>query len=269
MSSSGNFGDNSAPVSNDNSNFTLKQQNSNRHQLQQHTINQLNPDLSQSSKHGPEPFSGGGDFFTQPLISDNASSNGYNMTPDTYRIYMQQISAATPTMNNFNAISNSVDGTNEIFGPGTFRHSNASVNDQELTGRAADLSLCAQNMSTMASGVGAGVSATLLPNGGTLSGTVDGFSDCNVQNVLANQTFLSARSGGIIGTDTVAGSLRNANQSIRSEPPNPMQFVGPWNLSTVYPDLLRRPLEGCGPSFGLYGTGPMSSQVPVKMENGI
>ena len=75
--------------------------------------------------------------------------------------------------------------------------------------------------------------------------------------------FVSVRIA-VIGTDTVAGSLRNANQSIRSDPPNPMQYVGPWMLSTIYPDLLRRPLEGCGPSFGVYGNGPLGGQVPVE-----
>jgi len=263
------FGDNAAPVSNDNNNFTFRPQG-NRPQNVQQNITPLNPDLNNVSKHGSEPFGQGGDFFTQPLIADNASANGHNMTPEAYRVYMAQISAATPSMQNFNAISNSVNGTNEIPGPGNFIDNVATLNSQGLTGRAADLSLCAQNMSTMASGTGqSGISSTLLPNGGQQSGTVEGFSDCNVQNVLANQTFLSARSGGVIGTDTVAGSLRNANQSLRSEPPNPMQYVGPWNLSTVYPDLLRRPLEGCGPSFGLYGNGPNGAQVPVKMQSGI
>ena len=112
--------------------------------------------------------------------------------------------------------------------------------------------------------------SSLLPNSGLLaSNGVEGFSDCDVQNVLANQTFLSA-SGGIIGTDTSAGSLRNANQGLRSDPPNPLQYVGPWNLSTIYPDLLRRPLEGCGPSFGMYGSGEKhNSSVPTPISSGI
>ena len=95
--------------------------------------------------------------------------------------------------------------------------------------------------------------------------TQEGFGDSPTVNVLANQTFLSRQAGGQIGTNTTSGSLRNANLSIRSEPPNPMKYVGPWNLSSVYPDLLRRPLEGTGPSFGLYGNGPQGSGVPQKI----
>ena len=264
------FGDSAEAVpSPDNENFTYRQQ-SNKPQLVKEEIKLLNSDLSGLPKLGPKAFGQGGDFFQEPFISENASANGYWGVPDSLNIYKATIAAATPTMANFNAISNSVSGTNELPGPGNWLNNTVEVNSQALTGRAADLSLCAQNMSTMASGSGqSGISATLLPNGGKDTQAVEGFSDCNVQNVLANQTFLSSRAGGIIGTDTVAGSLRNANQSIRSEPPNPMQYVGPWLLSSIYPDLTRRPLEGCGPSFGLYGNGPYGSGVPVKMEPGI
>jgi len=49
-----------------------------------------------------------------------------------------------------------------------------------------------------------------------------------------------------IGINTVGSSLRNANLQIRSEPPNPQMKTGPWNNSTMGPDLNRRPLEiGC------------------------
>lgn len=50
------------------------------------------------------------------------------------------------------------------------------------------------------------------------------------------------------GINTVGGALRNANLQVRSEPPNPTDSVGPWNKSTIAPDLMRVPLEiGCGP----------------------
>jgi len=56
------------------------------------------------------------------------------------------------------------------------------------------------------------------------------------------------KSGYHIGIDTVGQSLRNANLQIRSEPPNPQMSVGPWNNSTITPDLMRTPLElGNGP----------------------
>ena len=50
------------------------------------------------------------------------------------------------------------------------------------------------------------------------------------------------------GIDTVGQSLRNANLQLRAEPANPIMKVGPWNNSTIEPDLARRPLEGgnCG-----------------------
>ena len=49
-----------------------------------------------------------------------------------------------------------------------------------------------------------------------------------------------------IGINTVGQSLRNANLQLRSEPANPQMNVGPWQQSTIGPDLNRRPLEiGC------------------------
>jgi hypothetical protein len=58
---------------------------------------------------------------------------------------------------------------------------------------------------------------------------------------LANINLLKA--GYHIGIDTIGQTLRNANLQIRSEPPNPQLYVGPWNLSTIEPDFLRPPLE--------------------------
>ncbi len=58
---------------------------------------------------------------------------------------------------------------------------------------------------------------------------------------LANINLLKA--GYHIGIDTIGQTLRNANQQIRSEPPNPQINVGPWNLSTIEPDFMRPPLE--------------------------
>jgi hypothetical protein len=54
-----------------------------------------------------------------------------------------------------------------------------------------------------------------------------------------------------VGVNTVGQSLRNANRSFRSEPPNPQTNVSPWMNTTIGPDLPRRPLEigeGCGTS---------------------
>lgn len=58
---------------------------------------------------------------------------------------------------------------------------------------------------------------------------------------LANINLLKA--GYHIGIDTVGQTLRNANLQIRSEPPNPQINAGPWNQSTITPDMFRPPLE--------------------------
>lgn len=51
------------------------------------------------------------------------------------------------------------------------------------------------------------------------------------------------KAGYHIGIDTIGQTLRNANLQIRSEPPNPQANVGPWNQTTISPDLMRVPLE--------------------------
>ena len=62
---------------------------------------------------------------------------------------------------------------------------------------------------------------------------------------LKNVSLLKA--GHHIGINTVGQSLRNANLQLRSEPANPQLNVGPWNQTTISPDMQRRPLEiGCG-----------------------
>jgi len=63
---------------------------------------------------------------------------------------------------------------------------------------------------------------------------------------LANVNLLKA--GYHIGIDTIGQSLRNANLQIRSEPPNPQLYTGPWNISTITGDSFRPSLEiGSGP----------------------
>ena len=46
-----------------------------------------------------------------------------------------------------------------------------------------------------------------------------------------------------IGLDTVGQTLKNANLQLRSDPIISKGDVGPWNQSTVEPDLMRVPLE--------------------------
>lgn len=61
------------------------------------------------------------------------------------------------------------------------------------------------------------------------------------QGDVKDQNFLTA--GYHIGVNTVGQSLRNANLQLRSEPINPQIPVSPWNISTIEPDMNRRPLE--------------------------
>lgn len=46
-----------------------------------------------------------------------------------------------------------------------------------------------------------------------------------------------------IGLDTIGQTLRNANLQERSDPVIPKSVIGPWNQSTIEPDLGRVPLE--------------------------
>ena len=63
------------------------------------------------------------------------------------------------------------------------------------------------------------------------------------QGALTDQNFLTA--GHHIGMNTVGNSLRNASHDLRSEIPCPQAQVSPWNQTTIGPDLMRRPLDGC------------------------
>ena len=61
------------------------------------------------------------------------------------------------------------------------------------------------------------------------------------EGILQGVNLLDA--GSHIGINSVGQSLRNANQQLRSEPPNPQVNVSPWQNTTIGPDLARRPLE--------------------------
>jgi len=71
------------------------------------------------------------------------------------------------------------------------------------------------------------------------------------EGILQGVNMLDA--GFHVGVNSVGQSLRNANQQLRSEPPNPQVQVSPWQMSSIGPDLLRRPLEdgeGCSADQG-------------------
>lgn len=51
------------------------------------------------------------------------------------------------------------------------------------------------------------------------------------------------KSGYHMGIDSIGSSLRNPNLQLRSEIPNPQISTGPWNQSTITPNLMQVPLE--------------------------
>lgn len=61
------------------------------------------------------------------------------------------------------------------------------------------------------------------------------------KGTVAFKNFLEA--GNMFGVDTQGSTLRNANQSIRSEPLIKQFEVSPWSQSTIDPDIYRKPLE--------------------------
>ena len=84
--------------------------------------------------------------------------------------------------------------------------------------------------------------AELLPMGNNAWGNLNPEGEGKMQGVNL------LKAGYHAGVNTVGNTLRNANLQVRSEPPNPKQQVGPWNNTTIEPDLMRVPLEiGCGP----------------------
>ena len=75
-------------------------------------------------------------------------------------------------------------------------------------------------------------------------------SDQNSQWAALNPSALNQggmpdllQAGYHIGLDTIGQTLKNANLQLRSDPLIPKQDVGPWNHSTIEPDLGRVPLE--------------------------
>jgi hypothetical protein len=84
---------------------------------------------------------------------------------------------------------------------------------------------------------GVGLASSLLPRE---VASAEDFGEFAPEDILAGQNFLEPRSQ--IGfPETVGGALRNANQQIRADPPNPKDpFV--WNNSTIVPDMMQRNL---------------------------
>lgn len=84
---------------------------------------------------------------------------------------------------------------------------------------------------------GTGLASSLLPRE---VASAEDFGQFAPEDILKGQNFLEPRQQ--VGfPETVGGALRNANQQIRKDPPNPKEpFV--WNNSTIVPDLMQRGL---------------------------
>lgn len=86
---------------------------------------------------------------------------------------------------------------------------------------------------------GTGLASALLPRE---VATQENFGEFSPDKILQGQNFLNPRDQ--IGfPETVGGALRNANQQVRSEPPNPRDPVSIFNTSTIAPDQMRPPFE--------------------------
>lgn len=84
---------------------------------------------------------------------------------------------------------------------------------------------------------GTGLASSLLPRE---VASQEDFGQFAPEDILAGQNFLEPRNQ--IGfPESVGGALRNANQQLRAEPPNP-KAPFTWNNSTIAPDLMQRPL---------------------------
>lgn len=82
---------------------------------------------------------------------------------------------------------------------------------------------------------GVGLASSLLPRE---VASQEDFGQFAPDDILKGQNFLDPRQQ--IGfPETIGGTLRNGNQQLRAEPPNPKEpYV--WNNSTIVPDLMQR-----------------------------
>ncbi len=107
----------------------------------------------------------------------------------------------------------------------------ASFAPADLSGTRIDLDMSCAMMS------GVGLASSLLPRE---VASQEDFGQFAPEDILKGQNFMNPRNQ--IGIpETLGGTLRNANQGIRADPPNPKSAYT-WNNSTIVPDLMRRKL---------------------------
>lgn len=118
--------------------------------------------------------------------------------------------------------------------PRMYRKSRYSMNPAPVQGEQGSMvDVCALKNG------GTGLASALLPKE---VATQEDFGKFAPDDILKGQNFLNPRDQ--IGfPETIGGALRNANQQVRSEPPNPRQAVTIFNTSTIEPDQMRPPFE--------------------------
>ena len=82
---------------------------------------------------------------------------------------------------------------------------------------------------------GTGLASSLLPRE---VASQENFGEFSPDQILEGKNFLDPRQQ-IGWPETIGGTLRNANQQIRADPPNPKSPYT-WNNSTIVPDLMQR-----------------------------
>src|SRR5210317_528138 len=117
------------------------------------------------------------------------------------------------------------------------RTSNYSITEKEYSSFGSSSSPIGPSTAVSGMNKGTGLASSLLPRE---VASKEDFGQFAPEDVLKGQNFLEPRAQ--IGyPETIGGALRNANQQIRKDPPNPKEpFV--WNNSTIAPDTMQRGL---------------------------
>jgi hypothetical protein len=137
--------------------------------------------------------------------------------PDRRRVTSYMSGSPAPSAQPQSVSGIDMDDLDDEYAPAN--HSGADI----------DLNIgCAMN-------AGVGLASSLLPRE---MASQEDFGQFAPDDILKGQNFLDPRNQ--IGfPETIGGNLRNANQQIRADPPNPKQPYT-WNNSTIVPDLMQR-----------------------------
>jgi hypothetical protein len=111
------------------------------------------------------------------------------------------------------------------------------VSDADMEYASADLSGSINlNMGCMMN-AGTGLASSLMPRDVAPQEQYGQFAP---DDILKGQNFLNPRQQ-VGWPETIGGTIRNGNQDLRADPPNPKDAYV-WNNSTIVPDLMQRNL---------------------------